>query len=66
MEALFAVIDKLASNSALEEKFRDHPLSGDWQSHRECHIPPDWLLIYRVTEDGLHLERTGSHSELFG
>ena len=45
-----------------------HPLSNNWESHRECHIAPDWLLIYHIAEDVLVLEltRTGSHSDLFG
>ena len=47
---------------------RDHDLSGDWVGHRECHILPDWLLIYRIEDDVLvlTLARTGSHSDLFG
>ena len=52
----------------LPEKNRDHDLSGDWVGHRECHILPDWLLIYRIEDDVLvlTLARTGSHSDLFG
>jgi len=47
---------------------RDHDLSGDWVGHRECHILPDWLLIYRIEDDVLvlTLARTGTHSDLFG
>lgn len=61
------VISKLANGEALDVKYRDHALSGNWIGHRECHIQPDWLLIYRI-EDGilvLTLSRTGTHSDLF-
>ena len=52
----------------LPDKNRDHDLSGDWVGHRECHILPDWLLIYRIEDNVLvlTLARTGSHSDLFG
>jgi mRNA interferase YafQ len=60
-----AVIEKLAAGQLLEPKYHDHQLSGNWKGHRDCHIEPDWILIYRITVDGLYLERTGSHSELF-
>ena len=59
------VIETLLSNKKLEFKFKDHPLSGKWKNHRDCHIEPDWLLIYQLNSDSLILERTGSHSELF-
>jgi len=59
------VIEKLVAGQLLEPKYHDHQLSGNWKGHRDCHIEPDWLLIYRVTGDDLYLERTGSHSELF-
>ena len=50
------------------QKKKDHELTGDWVGHRECHIQPDWLLIYRIEDDVLvlTLARTGSHSDLFG
>lgn len=62
------VITKLALGETLEESNHDHSLSGDWAGHRECHILPDWLLIYRVEDNVLvlSLARTGSHSDLFG
>ena len=57
----------LAERKPLPERYRDHPLSGNYSRCRECHITPDWLLIYEV--DGneliLYLTRTGSHSDLF-
>ena len=49
----------------LDEKYRDHALVGNWQDCRECHIKPDWLLIYQLKENELILVRTGSHSDLF-
>ncbi|MDR2666847.1 MAG: type II toxin-antitoxin system YafQ family toxin [Holosporales bacterium] len=61
------VIDLLATGKPLPEKHRDHSLTGNWVKYRECHIAPDWLLIYRIEEDILilTLTRTGSHSNLF-
>lgn len=59
------VIETLLSNKKLESKFKDHQLSGKWKNHRDCHIEPNWLLIYQLTIDSLILERTGSHSEFF-
>lgn len=62
------VIAKLAMGEALPESNRDHALTGDWKGFRECHILPDWLLIYRIENDVLvlTLTRTGTHSDLFG
>jgi mRNA interferase YafQ len=59
------VIEKLAAKERLDAKYRDHPLSGNWKGFRDCHLEPDWILIYRASEDTLTLARTGSHSELF-
>ena len=59
------VIESLVKGKLLELRHRDHQLSGNWEGHRDCHIEPDWLLIYRIAADNLYLERTGSHSELF-
>ncbi len=64
-EKLFKVIDILADEGALLEEYLPHPLSGNWVLKWECHIQPDFLLIYEVTEESLRLERCGSHSELF-
>lgn len=68
LDLLKDVVTKLANGEALEEKYRDHALSGDWIGHRECHILPDWLLVYRIEDDVLilTLTRTGTHSDLFG
>ena len=61
------VIEILASGNVLPVKYHDHALSGDYQGARECHIRPDWLLIYSISNEKLILElmRTGSHSDLF-
>lgn len=67
LEKLRKVIETLASQKSLDEKYRDHSLSGNYQGFRECHVEPDWLLIYRIENDelALFLFRTGSHSDLF-
>jgi len=59
------LIVQLANDTALAAKYRDHRLLGTYQGCRECHIKPDWLLIYESTETELILVRTGSHAELF-
>lgn len=65
LDKLKAIIEKLVAGQLLESKYKDHQLFGNWKGHRDCHIEPDWILIYRITADDLYLERTGSHSELF-
>ena len=62
------VVAALAMGEPLPEKYKDHALTGNWVGHRECHIQPDWLLVYRIEDDVLvlALSRTGSHSDLFG
>lgn len=68
-ELLNEVIDQLQHELPLHQKHQDHSLSGNWRGYRECHITPDWLLIYKVVKDDsiqlLRLSRTGSHSDLF-
>ena len=68
IELLEQVVTLLAMGEQLPDKNRDHDLSGDWAGHRECHILPDWLLVYRIEDDVLvlTLARTGTHSDLFG
>ena len=66
LSRLEAVVEILVVQQALEDRYRDHPLIGNWKGYRECHIQPDWLLIYRTTDDELQLARTGSHVDLFG
>lgn len=65
LELIKEVIIKLSIPDVLEKKYRDHLLSGNYKNKRECHIEPDWLLIYEIQDDELALYRTGSHSELF-
>ena len=66
-ELLTAVIKKLADGVPLEQRYRDHALTGDYAGSREGHITPDWLLIYEIDGDTLllYLLRTGTHSDLF-
>lgn len=65
LSKLRTVVEKLASAQRLDLKYLDHQLSGEWKGHKDCHLEPDWILLYRITQDELILERTGSHSELF-
>ena len=55
----------LIRQEPLSDRYLDHPLRGTWKGYREAHIEPNWLLIYRVRRDEVHLVRTGSHSDLF-
>jgi len=68
LRLLTAVIQTLAAGEPLAEKHKDHALSGVWSKHRECHVTPDWLLIYKLENDilVLTLTRTGTHGDLFG
>ena len=65
--ALDEVVDLLRQGKQLDEKYRDHGLSGNYAGFRECHVKPDWLLIYLIENDilTLTLVHTGSHSALF-
>lgn len=67
LEKLKAVLDLLIAGHEIPAQYRDHPLRGNFAGSRDCHIEPDWLLIYTLTENGGHvrLERTGTHSDLF-
>ncbi len=67
LSLLDEVVDKLRQGIPLDEKYRDHGLNGNFQGFRECHIKPDWLLIYLIENDilTLTLVDTGSHSDLF-
>jgi mRNA interferase YafQ len=65
LEKLGDVVRLLAADEPLEEKHRDHALIGRWVDSRDCHIEPDWILIYRNEPELLYLERSGSHSDLF-
>ena len=67
IDKLFEIIEILANGNQLPTKYRDHELTGNYKDTRECHIEPDWLLIYEIRENilVLMLNRVGSHSELF-
>ena len=67
MKLLQSVIDTLLAGLPLDPKHRDHQLSGDMQKYRECHVLPDWLLVYRIEQNQLVLvaARTGTHADLF-
>lgn len=67
IELLDDIIRKIANDIPLSETNRDHSLNGNWKGFRECHIQPDWLLIYQISDDllVLSLTRTGTHSDLF-
>lgn len=67
MERLRDVVTMLACEQTLDEKYRDHGLTGNYSGFRECHVEPDWLLIYRISQEALELFlfRTGTHSDLF-
>lgn len=68
IELLEKVITTLAMGEPLPDKHKDHSLTGNWVGYRECHVLPDWLLIYRIEDEVLvlTLTRTGTHSDLFG
>jgi mRNA interferase YafQ len=65
LDKLALIIRTLQAEAPLPERNRDHALTGNYVGHRECHISPDWLLIYKVEGSALILVRMGSHSELF-
>lgn len=67
LDLLIETIDKLANGEMLDVKYKDHQLTGNYSTFRECHIQPDWLLIYKVIDEELVLVvfRTGTHSDLF-
>jgi mRNA interferase YafQ len=67
LDLLIAVIKKLAAGIPLDEKYQDHPLKGKFHGCRECHITPDWLLVYEIADNELilYLTRTGTHSDIF-
>ena len=59
------IIVSLSNKEILDKKYRDHSLSGKLKKYRDCHIEPDWILIYQITDNELNLIRIGSHAELF-
>ena len=65
IEKLKTVIRQLIEEKPLEPKYNDHPLKGNYVDTRECHIEPDWLLVYMIKSDAITFVRTGSHADLF-
>ncbi len=65
MSGLLRLMESLADEESLESKHRDHPLVGNYVGRRECHVEPDWLLVYKLELGVIIFERTGTHSELF-
>ncbi len=67
LDLLKSVVGKIANGEKLPDKNRDHILTGNYKGYRECHITPDWLLIYKINEEQLilYLTKTGTHSDLF-
>jgi mRNA interferase YafQ len=63
---LTEVLEVLRQSAQLPAARHDHPLKGEWKAWRECHIQPDWLLIYKTTDTEVLLARTGTHADLFG
>ena len=59
------IVEHLAGDNNLHPKYRDHALIGQWRPSRDCHVEPDWILIYTIDNNSLRLERTGPHSDLF-
>ena len=66
LSLLVHVLSILGDGLALPVIYRDHQLQGNWNGWRECHIQPNWLLIYRTTDDEVRLARSGTHADLFG
>ncbi|HOI91643.1 MAG TPA: type II toxin-antitoxin system YafQ family toxin [Candidatus Rifleibacterium sp.] len=64
IDVLKDIVGRLLRQEKLESKFKDHELTGNWKGVRECHLAPDWLLLYRIDGDTIVFIRTGSHSEV--
>lgn len=65
MDLARVVMGRLIHRDRLEAQHKDHPLKGEWEGHRECHLRPDWLLVYRIHGNEITFERLGTHSDLF-
>lgn len=65
MNKLTALLNLLIGQAPLPKHYQDHSLRGNWKGYRDAHIEPDWLLLYCIVGDELHLARTGSHADLF-
>ena len=66
LDKLETIVNTLQDREQLPARCRPHPLRGIWAGHWDCHVEPDWLLLYRVMDEVLILVRTGSHADLFG
>jgi mRNA interferase YafQ len=64
MDAINNVMERLIQELPLDRRCHDHPMTGDWKDHRDCHIKSDWVLIYRIDGVEITFVRTGSHSEI--
>ncbi len=65
LQKIKPVLSSLIAEERLDERYRDHALIGNYKGRRECHIEPDWLLIYKLVDDEIIFERTGTHLDLF-
>lgn len=65
MNLLYNVMKTLENKEILNAKYKEHPLLGNYKGYLECHIEPDWLLIYKIDDQDLYFVRTGTHSDLF-
>lgn len=65
LEKLKKLIELLLAAESLSAQYKDHPLKRNWTGYRDAHVEPDWVLIYSATAEKVHLERTGTHEELF-
>jgi mRNA interferase YafQ len=65
MSKLKTIMTKIVNEESLDPKYKNHKLTGNYKNNWECHIEPDWLLIYRLSSTEVTFERTGSHSDLF-
>jgi mRNA interferase YafQ len=65
MNVARVVMGRLIHREPLEPSYHDHRLKGAWAGHRECHLKPDWLLIYKIVGQEITFERTGTHADLF-
>jgi len=65
IEQLLSIVQELSEGRALAAQYQDHPMKGQWAKKRDCHIEPNWIMIYAIEGEELILYRTGSHSDLF-
>jgi mRNA interferase YafQ len=65
VEKIKGIIRSLVNQEILDPRFRDHKLIGNYKDRRDCHVEPDWILIYKMAGDAIIFERTGTHADLF-